>query len=102
MNEKLRNEIVELMASPEQSGMNALIINDLVEKLRAVMTETPLTQARLAGFKRYIQRMHDVGWVIDPTAYRNALHNGDFEKLQQQLEVLQALADFFGLEEGWE
>ncbi len=102
VSDDIRKEVVQMMAEPPHVQMTAMLIANAIEKLRAAMGESGLTQVRLEGFRDYAAKMESVGFVIDPTAYRDVLYADGFEEFRRRMEVLDTLADYFKLPEGIE
>jgi hypothetical protein len=68
-------------------------INKLIREVKAAYDDTPISAEMLSEFADYVRIQESVGFVFDPTAYRDALYRGDFEKAQARVQFLRPWFD---------
>ncbi len=69
-------------------------INLLTRVIQLAWHAYPLMPTELDEFKAYVQSVHNVGPIFNPTAYREMLHADAFEQVSDRLDMLIAVCSF--------
>lgn len=70
--------------------------NDLVVTVGKTYHENPLTKGLIEEFRAYEQRIESVGFITDPTGYRDLLLRGGFEEAARRRKLIDALIEYYG------